>query len=430
MNIFNYFGGRFTSFNLILFILCLLIPAKFVKTKLLKLIYSTTCTMLILSQAISLIITENFIGYEFIVHTNYYDIITMLKLYQNIIIIVSIMSVLLMVMFYFIENISRYISLWLDKVKKKYDINFGKINIRYEFTTFYLVSIIFFSLDGKFDNKGILSKTIETISFFTTNSNSSFQKSLDEIGINNYVGLDNINAVGNNKDIIIISLESFEAAYLTEKFSHLTPFLNRLKNEWYYYDMEQNIGSNWTSGSLYTMFTGIPSFFGRKHNSIFHTAYKKEIVGLPDILKKLNYDLTFITKDAKFSGTRALLGCFGFDRVIDDRELNDGYDQDIFVRLKSEIIRSKSRDKHFAIFASTLDTHGPNGIMDKRFLELMNGLDDLEYSAAILDYLIKDFFQFMKKNNFLDSTTIIFLPDHLYMVKPSIFHSIKLLMIV
>ena len=63
--------------------------------------------------------------------------------------------------------------------------------------------------------------------------------------------------------------------------------------------------------------------------------------------------------------------------------------------------------------------------MDKRFLELMNGLDDLEYSAAILDYLIKDFFQFMKKNNFLDSTTIIFLPAHLYMVKPSIFHSIN-----
>ena len=49
------------------------------------------------------------------------------------------------------------------------------------------------------------------------------------------------------------------------------------------------------------MFTGIPSFFGRIHNSIFQTAYKKEIVGLPDILKKLNYDLTFITKDVKFS---------------------------------------------------------------------------------------------------------------------------------
>ena len=317
MTLYNFFGGRFTSLNLVLFILCLLIPAKFIKPKSIRFIYSIICTLLIISQIISLIITEKFIGYEFIVHTNYYDIITMMKLYQNIKIIVSITSVLLMVAFYFIEYISSYISLWLDKVKKKYNINFGKINIMYAFTTFYLVSIIFFSFEGKYDNKGLLLKTIETISFFTTNNNSSFQKSLDEIGINNYVGLDSISAVGNNKDIIIISLESFEAAYLTENFSHLTPFLNRLKNEWYYYDMKQNIGSNWTSGSLYTMFTGIPSFFGRIHNSIFQTAYKKEIVGLPDILKKLNYDLTFITKDVKFSGTRSLLGCFGFDRVID-----------------------------------------------------------------------------------------------------------------
>ena len=32
------------------------------------------------------------------------------------------------------------------------------------------------------------------------------------------------------------------------------------------------------------------------HNSIFQSAYKKEIIGLPDVLKHLGYELTFITK--------------------------------------------------------------------------------------------------------------------------------------
>jgi lipoteichoic acid synthase len=294
---------------------------------------------------------------------------------------------------------------------------------------FYIVSIIIslkiFIFESKYNKKGIILKTIETISFFGTNNEYSFQKSLKLLGMNDYTGLDQLIASGNGKDFIIFSLESFEATFLTEKFSELTPFIQKLKNDWFYYNMNQNIGSNWTSGSLYTMFTGIPSFFATKHNSIFQSGYKKEIVGIPDIFKHVGFNLSFISKDAKFSGTRSMLGTFGFDKVIDGHELNNGFDKDIFDRVKSEITINKMKGKNFGIIISTLDTHGPNGIIDERFINKFNNLEGLEYSVAVLNYLIEDFYLYMEENNFIDNTTIIFLSDHLYMVQPEILKGIN-----
>ena len=68
----------------------------------------------------------------------------------------------------------------------------------------------------------------------------------------------------------------------------------------------------------------------------------------------------------------------------------------MFSAAKKEIMKhEKSKVKYFLLI-STLDTHAPNGRYDDSFKELFPNLKGLEYSIAVLDYLINDFIMFLK----------------------------------
>ena len=66
------------------------------------------------------------------------------------------------------------------------------------------------------------------------------------------------------------------------------------------------------------------------------------------------------------------------------------------------------------IFASTINTH-LNGIKDERMSQFISGNfeNELEHSVLSLDYLIKDFIDFLDEENLLENTVIILTPDHL-----------------
>lgn len=419
MELFKIVGGRFTFLNFVFLIIWLFLPINKIRNITARYIYIIIIYSLLSLQFISLTITGKFIGYEFLVHTNIYDILSMVKFYPSVILYFSVYTLIFILVINIITkhniNYPEILSLSRFIIQNKYK--------KMLYLIFIIISIKVFTMESAYNKKGVIKKTIETYSFLLSSTEQSFVQSLQEIGMNNYVSKNSLKGNGNNKDIIIISLESFESGLLNVNNSKLTPFVNELKKKWKFLKINQNIGSNWTSGSLYTMFTGIPAFFAVYHNSIFQNSYRKEIVGLPDILKEVGYDLTYITKDANFSGTRSLLGCFNFDKVIDGNELGNGHDKDIFDKIKLEISKNKNSGTKFSIFASTLDTHGPNGIKDHRFKKQFLNLDGLEYSTAVLDYLMNDFYSFMKENSYLESTTIIFITDHLYMVKPPIINS-------
>src|SRR5690606_8057347 len=97
---------------------------------------------------------------------------------------------------------------------------------------------------------GIISSSKDLILMFNTND-KNFEGTLTLLGLNNYVTPEKVDAK-KGKNIIVISLESFEKGFLHDKYSTLTPNLQRLKHDWNYYDIKQNSGSKWTSGSLYT----------------------------------------------------------------------------------------------------------------------------------------------------------------------------------
>ena len=84
------------------------------------------------------------------------------------------------------------------------------------------------------------------------------------------------------KNVIVISLESFETAFLNHPDTSITSYFRKLKKNWNYFEIHQNLGSNWTAGSLYTLMTGFPALFGSKHNSTFFSnSFSSKFSSLP-----------------------------------------------------------------------------------------------------------------------------------------------------
>ncbi|MFY0603354.1 MAG: sulfatase-like hydrolase/transferase [Flavobacteriaceae bacterium] len=271
--------------------------------------------------------------------------------------------------------------------------------------------------------KGIISTSSELISMLNVKE-QDLSSAFQNLNIKNYV-LPKDLKVEKGKNIIILSLESLEKGYLDGKLSHLTPNLNALKKEWNYYEMKQNSGSEWTSGSLYTYLTGMPAYFGVHGNDIFQKAYHSNITGIPHVLKKVNYNMTYISSsNAEFSGTQELLHTFQINKIIDQSFLGKSFrDKDVFDEAKKEILNYTSKEEPFALFISTVDTHFPNGIYDKRMEKYISPKStDLEFMVASLDYMIGSFINYLKEKNVLSNTVIYIFPDHLKMGAPIIFN--------
>lgn len=71
--------------------------------------------------------------------------------------------------------------------------------------------------------------------------------------------------------------------------------------------------------------------------------------------------------------------------------------------------------QRFALFLTTIDTHFPNGFVDKQNCPNLN--DETPYQSAILcaDKLVSEFIDWAQKQDFYKDTTIIVLGDHLSM---------------
>lgn len=254
-------------------------------------------------------------------------------------------------------------------------------------------------------------------------NNSSFNQVLKKIGFDNYVVPEEIKS-SSGKNLIVISLESFERGFLNRPFSGATPNLNKLKNSWSYIEVEPNTGSEWTSGSLYTSLTGLPAFFGVHGNKIFKSSYYSKISSLGHVLSNCGYDLTYMNGNANFSGVKDMIYSLKFDRVVDYSSASSynnlsSYglrDKDLF-QIAKQKVRSASKDSNpFAIYISTTDTHFPDGIYDSRMEKFVSEKrSDFEFMISSVDYLVGDFIAFLENENLLENTIVYIYPDHLKM---------------
>jgi hypothetical protein len=250
----------------------------------------------------------------------------------------------------------------------------------------------------------------------------SFEEALEKLGIPaaEYVSPEDLKAEA-GKNIIVLSLESYERSFLADNLAYLTPNLRGMKEEMEYLPMEQVAGSDWTSASLYTFLTGVPMFFQGERDEIFRQAQSIQLSSLSHVLQTAGYQQTYLMGKPEFGGTDEMLQLFGIDLKSENdfdtlyQEIAWGlHDFDLFQEIKKAAHRQHQGTKPFAIYASTISTHGPDGIYDKRLEQWLEPEDtNLEFMAKGLDYLIGDLVDFLKQEGIMDNTVIYIFPDHL-----------------
>jgi glycerophosphoryl diester phosphodiesterase len=284
------------------------------------------------------------------------------------------------------------------------------------------IGLVFLSLDGN-----VISNFYRTLSLNNAN-NYSLRTAINELPIKDLSFIKKQDVVAQpGKNIIFISLESlesFELGFIKER-KDLTPNLNKLVDTGSLYEMEPTTGGDWISASVYMAITGLPASFGSEGNDVFQGAKDFYLSTLGDVLKTAGYQMTYLIANKHFSGINDMLETFVFE-VKSEIDFETSYeripwglhDKDLFEEIKKGIVLKDKQDKPFALFASTVSTHFPNGLYDKRMegiIEKKNS--DLEFMIASVDQYVGDLMAFLKKEKLLEDTAVIIVPDHLFMAK-------------
>lgn len=266
---------------------------------------------------------------------------------------------------------------------------------------------------------GPLSKLLE-IYQITSVKKTTFAHALEQMAMKNYVHKSDLNAKA-GKNIIVISLESFERAFLER--STLSPNLGRLAQQYTFYPhMEMGLGSSWTSASMYTYMTGVPLLMAGLTPNPLAGAKETRLVSLGDVLGAAGYQMCYVTSQPQFSGMGNMINMFGI-RVVSEQNYPHVYpkapfglyDQDILDISKREL-RQLSKNKPFALFVSTISTHAPIGFKDPRMEDRIRDCGDtMDFVAASLDHALGEFIHFLQVEDRLKNTVFYIFPDHLMM---------------
>ena len=399
--------------NIIALIFLVLVLTSFCKNRWLKAVVSAIFGIFICMQISSLYLSGSFCDYKFFVHFNFRDVwwgVTTMFQFEIWLLLFSLIATIAAIF---------YLSIYL-RVSGKYRRLLMSVKL-----TFAAISLVFLI----YAKNGIVDNLIKVYLIYSTEKSDNFDEiysNIIKIATNssnsvNITKKEDLTASAEGKNIVIISLESFDRAYFNDKNKEIIPNLRSLRQEWNYYRMFENGGSGWTVASLYTTLTGLPAYFIGHGNSVFEFSRKSKIISLIDILGKAGYETYHLSENADAGGTKDLLNTFGIHHIL-DKTMSGKYsenmkDFDLFTEAKN-IFKDSSQTKPKMIYISTLATHIPNGMPDTRLFSLVKQhKNDLATAAMQTDYLVGDFINFLKENNYFENTIIYIFPDHAFMGK-------------
>lgn len=350
----------------------------------------------IIAEVISIYFSGGVIDYQFFVNLNREDIVTGVRIFKW----QCVMGIIA-----FIVAITGLF--WLTQ------------GIEIEFSPLLRIILAGLCLFGLCYPEGPLSKLVE-IYQITMSKKTTFTTALQQIAMENYVSKPKLVATS-GKNIIVISLESFERGFLER--SSLSPELARIAEKYTFYPhMPMGLGSSWTTASMYTYMTGIPLLMGEFNPKPLAAVKETQLVSLGDVLGAAGYQRCYVTSHPEFAEMGNIITMFGI-RVISERDYPDVYpkapfglyDQDIFDIGKKELI-NLANGTPFALFISTISTHAPGGFKDQRMHNHIKEYDDnMDFVAASLDHSVGDFIQFLEDEEMIKDTVFYIFPDHLMM---------------
>lgn len=371
--------------------------ASFFATKKVKLIILTFMTLFIVMELISIYFSGGFINYQFYVNLNVNDIIEGLFIFK-------LQAILAIVVFF----ILLFVLLKLATLCQKRI----KLIIR--------VIVLVLAVASLNYHDGPIEKLTE-IYHIVSAPKSSFQDALADMNLRDYPLNDDIETT-KGKNIIVISLESFEQGFLD--MPSITPNMNKLRQKYSFYgDIPMGIGSSWTTASMHTYMTGFPLLVAGMNTTPLSDISHTQIVNLGDVLHKADYQTRYIIGSPTFAGIGHIISLFGIDIICEKNypgeypEAPFGlYDKDTFDIAKKQVDELSTSGKPFALFISTISTHAPDGFYDERMKGVVDdSLDNLPFTAASLDYNLGQFIQYLEDQGILDNTVFYIFPDHLMM---------------
>ena len=374
-----------------------LMLASLVKAKKAKLIIIVIMTVFIVMEIISIYFSGGFIDYQFFVNLNINDIWEGLLIFK----LQALLTVVVFFSFIFL----------LTKLSV---ICQNKINVQIRLMILVIMAMSLNYHHGPFDKLTELYQV-------TSAPKQDFSQALATLKMQDYPHKDQLSA-SKGKNIIVISLESFEQGFLD--FNQLTPNLNQLRQKYDFYgDIPMGKGSSWTTASMYTYMTGIPFLVGGIRTMPFAPYSQTQLVTLPDVLHKADYQTRYIIGGPTFAGIGHVISMFDVD-IISEANYQGQYpqapfglyDKDIFAIAKRQINELSDSDKPFALFISTISTHAPSGFYDQRMEKVIDKRDDnMEFVAASLDYNLGQFMNYLEEKGLLENTVFYIFPDHLMM---------------
>ncbi|MGK0363231.1 MAG: phosphoglycerol transferase MdoB-like AlkP superfamily enzyme [Saprospiraceae bacterium] len=214
-------------------------------------------------------------------------------------------------------------------------------------------------------------------------------------------------------NIVIVIMESMSATKMGRfgNSNSLTPFLDSLSNESYFFNDFYTTGIHTFSG-MYGTLMSLPTL---KRQHPFKGVDVLSYSGIATTLKRQEYETVyFTTHDDQFDNIGGTLKANGFDRIVSQKDYPKeevkttlGVPDDYMFRFSKPIL-NEMNSPFLSVFMTTSD-HVPYFIppyFEPKKAE--RKLQIVEYA----DWSIKEFIESCRKEEWFDNTIFVFLADH------------------
>jgi phosphoglycerol transferase MdoB-like AlkP superfamily enzyme len=220
----------------------------------------------------------------------------------------------------------------------------------------------------------------------------------------------------NKPNVVIIIMESMAASKMKRNGNklNLTPFLDSLAVNSYYFDSIYTAGIHTFNGVFSTLFS-YPAIFRQQP---MRESRILKYNGISNTLKKLGYSTTYITThDGQFDNVQGFLSTNDFDQIIteddypsDEVKTTLGVPDDYMFRYSIPVINElHKKGKPFLVAYMTASNHGPYHLPDyykPRNSDLKDQM--IEYS----DWSLQQFIRMASEQEWFSNTLFVFVADH------------------
>lgn len=220
-------------------------------------------------------------------------------------------------------------------------------------------------------------------------------------------------------NVVIVLMESMSSFYLNET-PQLTPYLNKLKNNSYFFNNIYSPGTH-TNQGIFASLYGIPGLFDRvimDDRVMGGTDHLPLCEGLPLNLNAKGYtSCFFVSHDKSYNNTDMFLYRNGYD--LRNVYAKENYPKEKYVNywgvdddyLLGYAIQTFNKEKESPFFGTIMTiTNHPEYVVPEEFKSISN--DASEQAVFYADHCIQKFMEEASKEDWYKNTIFVFVGDH------------------